>query len=147
MTAPPTAYIETCIVSGLAKGDLPSSTTEAVLRILQFRSCGLVSVVTSSVTKSEIDRIPEKHRTPHQAIYSRLLDLPIAQEFQTDSGLLLLGVGGRLRIDPLFSSIKAILPDENARHVFQAARNGATYFVTADHSTILKYRDQIGKNC
>ncbi len=37
-----------------------------------------------------------------------------------------------------------ILPDElDARHIFQAAKNGLDYFITRDEETILKYAAEI----
>ena len=66
----------------------------------------------------------------------------------TDSGLTLLGVGGGQRTDPLFKSLKAILPDEDdARHVFQAAKNGVQYFLTVDERTILRHRQAVEQCC
>ena len=141
-------YLDTCTVSGLAKGDLGESTIDALLHLLRCRRSGQVDLLTSAVTKEEIDRIPRQHRTPHEAIYTLLEEIPIAQTHRVDSGLSLLGVGGGTREDPLFTELKSILPDEDdARHVFQAVKNGVSYFVTTDNRSILKFREAIKRCC
>jgi hypothetical protein len=90
---PLVAYLDTCIVSGLAKGDLAQADTEALLEVLQRHKHGAVSLVTSRVTKEEIDCIPKKYRLPHEVIYNLLADLPVVKAFRTDSGLMLMGGG------------------------------------------------------
>ena len=94
--APPKAYLETCIVSGLAKGDLAAAELLALLRILQAGKAGRVELITSDVVNAEIDRIPAHYRTPHAAIYNLLTDVPTAPTHLTASRLL----GGSLLQSP-----------------------------------------------
>jgi hypothetical protein len=48
----------------------------------------------------------------------------------------------------LFGSLKGILLDEDdARHVFQAAKNEVAYFVTADERSILRFREAVERSC
>jgi hypothetical protein len=61
------AYLDTCIVSGLVKGDLQPAQETALLRILEARKRGDLQLVTSETTKTEIDQIPEQHRRLHEA--------------------------------------------------------------------------------
>ncbi len=143
-----TAYLDTCIVSGVAKGDLRLEEEEALLKLLQAWKHGAISLVTSSIAKDEINRIPSRYRVKHEIIYNLLNDVPVAQTHRTDSGLLLVGVGGGRREDPLLQALKGLLPDENdALHLFQAAKNGVTYFLTGDRSTILKHCKKIEEVC
>jgi hypothetical protein len=143
-----TAYLDTCIVSGVAKGDLRPEEEEALLKLLQARKHGAISLVTSSVAKDEIDRIPPQHRVKHEMIYNLLNDVPVAQTHRTDSGLMLLGVGGGRCADPLLRTLKGLLPDEaDALHLFQAAKNGVTYFLTTDQRTILKHYKEVEAVC
>lgn len=111
---------------------------------LKARKRGDLEIVSSSIAKDEISKIPIEHRSQHEVIYSLLEDVPLAATHKTDSGLTLLGVGGGRREDPLLKSLKTVLRDENdAVHIFQAAKNGCGYFLTTDRHTILRYREPI----
>jgi hypothetical protein len=144
----PLGYLDTCLVSGIAKQDLRPVELDALHKLLVLRKGGEISLVTSHVTKEEIERLPATARGLHEGIYGLLDDVPEAQEFRTDSGLTLMGVGGGTREDPLLASIKAVLPDpDDARHVFQAARNAVDYFITDDQRTILRHADAIHERC
>lgn len=138
------AYLDTCIVSGLAKGDLAQADIEALLKVLQRYKNGAVSLVTSRVTKEEIDCIPKEYRLPHEVIYNLLADLPVVKAFRTDSGLMLMGVGGGIRLHPMLAKLTTLLTDEaDARHLYQAARNGVRYFITTDARTIISRKAKI----
>jgi hypothetical protein len=65
-------------------------------------------LVTSRITKEEIDRIPKEYRLQHEVIYNLLSDLPVARAFRTDSGLMLMGVGGGVRLHPMLAKLQAI---------------------------------------
>ena len=79
-----TAYLDTCIVSGLAKEDLAQPDLEALLKGLQKHKNEALSLVTPRVTKEEIDHIPKEYRLKHEVIYNLLSDLPVARAFCTD---------------------------------------------------------------
>ena len=144
----PTAYLDTSVVSGLAKGDLNEADAKALLHLLKAGKQGDINLVTSTVTKDEIANVPEMHRSSHEMIYNLLADVPAARQYHTDSGLMLVGVGGGQREDPLLASLKSILPDENdALHLFQAAKNEVTFFLTADRRTIIRHREAIEAAC
>ncbi len=147
----PTAYLDTCIVSGLAKQDLGSDELAALRKILKAWDRGKISLVTSSVAQEEIEKIPKEHRIEHETIYNLLSEVPVARTFKTTPGrLLLLGVGGgpTRRTDPMFAELSCLLPDEaDARHLFQAAKNMVHYFLTTDARTILSYHRQIEDIC
>lgn len=64
------AYLDTCIVSGLAKGDLTAENEAALLQILQARKNGSVELFTSEVARDEISKIPIEYRTIHSIIYA-----------------------------------------------------------------------------
>jgi hypothetical protein len=144
--SPITAYLDTSIVSGLAKEDLKEDELEALSRILEQHKQGNVSLVTSTITQEEIKRIPEDYRRKHDTIYNLLVDLPVMREVFSGGGLSLglglsLGSGG---FHPMYSKLCALLPDKtDARHIFQAARNDVQYFLTTDRRTILSYKEEI----
>jgi hypothetical protein len=143
-----TAYLDTCIVSGLAKEDLKTDEFEALRRILEERKQGNVSLVTSRVAQEEIERIPEDYRSKHEIIYNLLSDVPVAKAFRTDPGLSLMGVGLGVRLHPMLAKLNTLLPDEaDARHLYQAARNSVQYFLTTDARTILAHSEQIEDIC
>ncbi len=137
-------YLDTCIISGLAKEDLTEKELNALMELLKLHKKGEVSLVTSSVTMQELEKIPSTARRKHELIYLLLKDIPISRAKWTDSGLTLMGVGGGSREDPLYTKLKEILPDENDRHhVFQALKSKSTYFVTTDRKTILKHNKKL----
>ena len=45
--------------------------------------------------------------------------------------------GGVLYIDPLILQLREIFDFDDTEHIFQAVRNGCTYFLTLDNSTIV----------
>ncbi|HVE61704.1 MAG TPA: hypothetical protein VNA26_07790 [Chitinophagaceae bacterium] len=130
----PTVYLDTCIISGLAKADLSIDDLEALHDLLEKHKNGKIHPLTSQVTKEELEKIPPTFRTQHKIVYNLLKDVPTAQTYQTDSGLMLMGVGGGIREDPVFTALKNLLPGEDdARHIFQATKNGVSKFVTTDY--------------
>ena len=146
------AYLDTSIISGLAKEDLKDNELEALLVILKQHKNGNVVLVTSPIAKEEIERIPESYRRKHEIIYNLLSDLSVAKEVQIYSGGMMglglglgLGGGGR-RIHLMYEELSALLPDKSdARHIFQAAMNNIQYFLTTDARTILSYREKISQ--
>jgi hypothetical protein len=137
-------YVDTCIVSGLAKKDLSQADINALMEVLPKHKNNIISFVTSQVTKEEIDRIPKKYRLEHEVIYNLLSDLPVVRAFRTDPGLMLMGVGTGRRLHPMLVKLNTLLADEaDARHLYQAARNGVRYFITTDAHTILCRRTEI----
>ena len=143
-----TAYLDTCIVSGLAKGDLSQGEMEALTCILQKRKAGEVHLVTSPVVQDEISRVSNETRSKHMIIYNLLNDVPRAKFHYTDGGLMTMGYGGGKREDKLLTELKNLLPDEpDAKHLFQSAKNKVRYFITTDQKTILKHREKIQDLC
>lgn len=109
------AYLDTCVVSGIAKGDLTDADADALLVILQAHKAGALRVVTSEVTAAEYLKVPSQYRNKHAFIYSLLVDVPVAQTHRTGSSLLLMGVGGGRREDPLFTQLKELFPTKGTR--------------------------------
>jgi hypothetical protein len=140
------AYLDTCIVSSLAKCDLTPENESALLRILQARKAGTVELVTSEVVRTEISAIPEEFRIQHSIIYSLLADVPLAA---TDYRIPPFRPAPMFkRRDQLLVSLERLLPDAgDASHVFQAARNGVGYLITVDHRTMLKHAEAVSQLC
>jgi hypothetical protein len=76
-------------------------------------------------------------------IYMLLEDVPaIQEEFLGPRaiGTFAIGSAGPIIRDELLGKLTDLLPhEEDARHVFQAARNSIDYFITCDQKSILKY--------
>jgi hypothetical protein len=148
--ATPIAYLDTCIVSGVVKRDIGNENMSALQRILAAMDRGVLDIVTSSVTKTEIDRIPDAYRTPHDNVLELLRRVPTAPKHIGSTRI----IGGPnatagittagWREDPLFAQLRSLLPDaEDAEHTFQASRNGARYLITVDQKTLLKHSPRV----
>jgi hypothetical protein len=144
-----TAYLDTCIVSGLAKNDVAPTEIEALLRILQAGQAGKVNLVTSAVTKREISRIPDQFRVPHSAIYLLLGNVRSAPTLITRSHVLPSPILQAVwHQDPLFAQLQRLLPDVgDAEHTFQAAQCKASHLVTVDRPTFLRHFAAVEQLC
>jgi hypothetical protein len=141
-------YLDTCIISGLARRDLPEQDLTALEHILAARKRGEVSLVTSHIAKVEIDRVPQSYRSAHEVFYNLLSDVPAVRFWRTDTGLMLMNIGGGRRQDPLFIRLRSLLPDaEDAMHVFQAAKNRVGFLITTDHRTLIRFSSAIERLC
>ena len=77
-----TTYLDTCIVSGLAKDDLKPDEQSALLRILKaWKRGSSLSLVTSQVAKDEIEKIPQAYREKHETNYNLISKIPVAKTF------------------------------------------------------------------
>jgi hypothetical protein len=136
---PARGYLDTCLIAGFAKRDLENE-QGSLSELLRLRREGRIELVTSSVAGEEIERYEGELRALQQDIYALLKEIPTVPEQSTDSGLMLMGVGGGTREDPVFTALKDALPGiDDARHVFQAVVNGVDYFVTNDRKSILSH--------
>jgi hypothetical protein len=147
---PLTADLDTCIISGLVRWDLPEQELAALEHILAARKRGGVSLVTSYIAKVEIDRVSPTYRAVHTVIYHLLADVPSARFWHVDTGLMLMGVSGGTgrRQNRLFITLRNLLPDaEDAMHVFQAAKNTVCFLITTDHRTLIRFSGDIERLC
>lgn len=130
-------YLDTCIVSGLAKGDIPAADLNAMEWILREHRVRNLRLSTSPVTRMELEKIPARFRIAHSAIYG-LLDVVPAQ--------LSFGFWNNEKAieDPywwIYERLSWLLPDEiDVYHVLFAIKAGIHHFVTTDSRTILKHR-------
>jgi hypothetical protein len=147
----PTGYLDTNLVSGLVKEDLGTTELEAFRDVLRLRKRGHIDFRTSSVTAEELNRIPPEVRNRHEDIYMLLDDIPlVAEQIPVPRIVQPVRAGRPMTITPavleegMLTRLKAILPDENdARHIYQAVRNGIDYFVTRDERTIIRHAADI----
>jgi hypothetical protein len=140
----PTGYLDTNLVSGLARENLGDELV-ALRELLWRRKQGAIELYTSHITAEELARIPAELRARHEDVYLLLDDVPaVGEQFQMPT-VIRGGPGSRIVGAPIvqdaaLAQLRSILPDEtDARHVFQAAKNGVDYFVTCDYRTIVKH--------
>ncbi|MDP2369394.1 hypothetical protein [Rhodoferax sp.] len=137
------AYLDTCVISGYVKGELQACEKLAFEAIMSAYQMETIDLLRSAVVDQEIAAIPEQYRSPHQALLSTLLSIPVPNV----GGLTRCGSAGYGTANPsrmLWNRLIAVLPDENDRsHVFVAARNRVHFFVTVDFRTILSRRSKV----
>jgi hypothetical protein len=142
------AYIDTCVISGLAKEDIAQEEQTALLNILKAQKSGDLKLVTSDLTRRELENIPSEYRQKHEVIYNLVADVPIAKAFRRDSGLMLMGVGGGVRLVKEMAQLTTLLQDENdAAHIYQSYKNEINHFITVDSRTIISQKEKIEKIC
>jgi hypothetical protein len=144
----PTAYLDTCIISGIAKGDIDPAELVSLLQALKAHRAGTIHIVTSDVAGREIEAIPCEHRLKHELIYNLLGSIPVAPRFRRMGSGMLMGVGGARREDPLSIELRKIIPDAgDVDHLYQGAKNAVPYFLTVDVRTILRHASEIEGVC
>ena len=140
------AYLDTCVISGLAKNDLKTSESDAMVALLSAESSEVIRFVTSTSALDELSRIPDEHKTPHLAIYHLLEKVRALKE----PSLTRMAPWGGSMGNPdrrIWSFTRTIVPAESdADHLYQAHQNNARFFVTVDHATILRYKTDIERD-
>lgn len=136
-------YVDTCIISGLARNDIPETESTPMLTMLGATQADAFSFVTSCVALDELKLIPKEHQTPHTAIYQLLGKVrALPEPSMTRLGLIGAPAGNPDR--SIWSRLHGLLPDESdAKHVYQAYQNGARFFVTVDVKTILRHASEL----
>lgn len=143
MSAPPRAYLDTCLVSALAKNDIEVSEQQALTEIFVRYRRDELSLFCSVVVEEELAKIPGTYRGPHLALLAQFASVPKAAV----GGITRLGLAGFGVANPrhrLWRSIWAVLPDEqDAWHVFVAACNRIRYVLTVDRRSMLSRRSAV----
>ena len=131
-------YVDTCIISGLAKHDLKPAEQHATEVLAAFAKDSRVSLVASSVAREELEKVPLDVRQPHLSQYSLLGQLSSSCTSWLDP------IGGAVIEHPIYQALTSLLPDRpDAEHIFQAYSSGVTTFITTDERTILANKDRI----
>jgi predicted nucleic acid-binding protein len=138
------AYLDTCVVSALAKGDAPGQEVAALQELLSAFQAGRVELTTSPLTLQELSRIPEKHRSPHVEIYNALEKIPQAPTYRITPPFRPTDFPHGKAPHPLLAYLSGILPDRpDAEHVFNALQGGIRWVITFDKATMLRYASDI----
>src|SRR5262245_14946342 len=139
-------YLDTSIVSGIAKNDLPAHERTACAAILQAEAAGHVELCASPVTKRELSAIPAGHRGAHDGVYNALLIIPEVGDTLLQVDIQQPGRSGIRGPLPVITDVdhvalRSILrgnkrsdirTETDARHIWEAFKADADYFVTDD---------------
>ena len=134
------AYLDNNIVSSIVKDDNPSQSA-ALSILLEAYEQGKVNLVTSKITLEEIRRCPPEYRAPLERTFRLLEKVPVA----ASESLLYIthdyGPHGTssnspaFQTDQLFKSLLSLgLEEVDVRHIFSAAKEACTFFLTCDNS-------------
>ncbi len=140
---PNRAYLDTVLVSGLARNDINEHELCALRAINRIYLDGDIELFASKIVGEELTRIPEQHRTPHLVIYDLFLKVPKVEPGPSTviSPLILPMSNPRRRT---WERLTSLLPDEpDCQHLLTAQFNRIEYFVTVDEKTILKHRNKL----
>jgi predicted nucleic acid-binding protein len=141
------AYLDNNVVSGIARDDNPSE-SDAISCLLEAYDDGRVELVTSEVTFDEIKQYHGNQRAQVERVF-RLLkkvavvrwDQLVAMSPVTSRRPLI--ISHVFRNDPTYDTLLSLgLKVLDARHVFVAARQSCSHFLTCDRG-ILHRADEI----
>lgn len=139
-------YLDTCLISAFVKSDLKETEQSALEKIHEKYIAKEVELFASEHVEEELNKIPLNYRQQHLKVFELFSLVPK------------LSVGGLTRLGPTgpianpkrrkMNSLLSLLTDEDdAWHLFIASSNRIAYFVTADVSTVIKYKDEIKNIC
>ncbi len=159
-----TAYLDTNIISALAKKDFCENTMKSVLEVINYSKLDAIELHTSELTQEEIMNIPEEYRYHHFLIYNLIKNVSIVSECRP-SNIVIGGYGGGNIVtrgfggggkDTLLISIdeiihrpnneqKAKARDADVRHLYQCKKNNLEIFWTEDKQTILNKKGDLAR--
>jgi hypothetical protein len=148
MPYPVSAYVDTCVVSALARDQFSEVERAAFGTILAASEAHYVRLVTSTAMKDELDKIPEPHRAPHITIYQELGKIPrtsvqIPRSRMMPAHLLT----SCTYEDPLYAQLSRVLDHGDAEHAYQAAKEKVGFLVTVDFRTFISKSDEVRSIC
>ena len=118
-----------------------------MFELLERNKAQTIRLCTSQRAKAELERRKGGPGRLQKVIYLLLEDVAVVdEEYRAASMLGTMGVGsaGPIVRDEMLGKLTDLLPGEDdARHIFQAAGNDVTYFVTCDRDTIFKHAKKI----
>ncbi len=135
-------YLDTCIISGLAKEDISKKEYDSLLELLRLQKNTKLQIFTSELAKAELEKIPESYRNKHLVIYNLLTDVTSIDYLVLNISPARIGLPVRQHT-VLAQLINILRDEEDAKHIYQASRNNIEYFVTVDERTILVKANEI----
>jgi hypothetical protein len=143
-SGPRRAYVDTCVISGLARGELSPADSGAFLAISDAVAKSDVSLWASTVAKREIDQVPAQFRREHEREYSALGIVRASNTTNWIDDRPGSVTYGQRTVNPIFEAIGNIVSDRtDAEHLYQAKVNGIVDFITIDKRTILNKANEL----
>jgi len=159
-----TAYLDTNIISAIAKQDFCEKTMKTILEVINRAKIGEVELHTSELTQEELMEIPEEYRYYHTLVYNLIKNVTTFSEYSPSNiiisgfgggNIVTRGFGGRCE-DPILISIQKIIlrpineqkakaRDADIRHLYQCKKNNLDIFWTEDRQTILNKKEDLAR--
>lgn len=142
-------YLDNNLVSAIIQDDQNDAEMDALIWLLEQRKAGMMQVVTSEVSRREIERLKGDTRRPVQMVYSLIDDVPFVEDhrllgFHSQWGRLGGTVLPLIEDHPVSSKLRQIgLDRTDAHHVMLAILEECDFFLTCDKKTILAYRREV----
>lgn len=137
------AYLDTSIVSALAKSDGRPEDLIAIAELFSLHTQGRIELVCSAVVDDELARIPMNHRGPHLEQLTHFRSIPRVVVGGL-TRLTTIGIpGGNPRFRQMQRLTRILCDDEDRWHVFVASRNRIKYLVTVDARTLLSKAGEV----
>jgi predicted nucleic acid-binding protein len=139
-------YLDNNIVSSIARNDAPAE-SNALDQLLAAYDAGKVALVTSEVTHEEIKRYSGPMRPPVERTFRLLKKVPMVR---WDELIGIQSIGDRytminnpmIQNDPIYDKLLALgVETVDAQHLFVAAKNGCTAFLTCDNGILARKSD------
>ncbi len=143
-------YLDTNVVSAIAREDFPPDEMRALKQLLELSNTGKIELRASEVARREIESYKGEDKRTVEIVYLLLQKIPFVEDHevlgfhnQWDQW----GGGGSFPLvadDPISSELQKIdVERRDAHHLLVAIRAGCDVFLTFDERTILNRREEI----
>ncbi|MDD4290054.1 MAG: hypothetical protein PHH83_02130 [Patescibacteria group bacterium] len=145
-------YLDTCILGMTLDETIKQEDSSPLKRIFENKK-EIIEPYTSEKTKEEMSKHANNSKKDYLHFIISFFDvIPEENYIHTiggSIGSLSLGSAplgcGIEEDDPLFAKLKNIFDLDDAKHIFQAIKSEAKYFLTTDSKTILSRRKEFNK--
>jgi predicted nucleic acid-binding protein len=138
-TSVPRVFLDTNVVSAIARGDHPAYTS-AISSLLEAASSGSISLIFSSRVREELNQIPQPHRDNHLAVLAQLTEFPKSSVTWLEPP----GENSSVRTDPRYAALLPMLSGvTDPALIVDALDAAAGYWVTVDQRTVRSHRTAI----
>lgn len=139
------AYLDTSAVSALVNYDIEvAGEMSALEQLLEWHESGKVVLVCSPVVEDELAEIPAQYIEAHRSFFGKFACVPKANVGGfTQQGPFGMPMGNPR--DLLMRSLRQVLREKDAWHVFVASCNRLHYLITSDRKTMLSKKEAVLK--
>jgi hypothetical protein len=154
-----TVYLDTNVISGLAKGEYPDAVAMAFIEVTAFAKREVLELYTSEIAAEELQQIPMAFRRQHLVIYNLIKNIALMRE-SGHATLVAMGLGGgnivtmglgRPPAPKLIRDLNSLIPttrnpakararERDISHLYQCQMAGLDYFLTEDRRSILRHK-------